>query len=86
MIEYQNELETAPQTTTLFRAVDSAEMADLQSTGTWNPSLNGAVGKGFFYSLRDAERFGVQQTATFSVSEFLLASRHPARVRIRQTA
>jgi hypothetical protein len=45
MIEYQNELETAPQTTTLFRAVDSAEMADLQSTGTWNPALNGAVGK-----------------------------------------
>jgi hypothetical protein len=53
----------AAGTTTLFRAVDAAEMGDLQSTGRWNPSPNGAEGKAFFYSEASAMEFGAQQAA-----------------------
>ena len=67
------------QLTTLFRAVDSTEMEDLQSTRTWNPSLdiNGAQGKGFFYSQDSAAQFGAQQSATGGPSTSVITSTAP---------
>jgi len=48
--------------TSLFRAVGSAEAGDINSTGAFGASPTGSDFKGFFYSESDAQSFGTRMT------------------------
>ena len=49
-------------TTSLFRAVGSAEAGDIGNTGAFGGSPTGSEFKGFFYSESDAQSFGARMT------------------------
>lgn len=66
--------------TKLFRAVDSDEMEQLRSTGSWSSSPNGAAGKGFFYDRESAEQFGAQQSAMGGALTVVVVSTAPNEV------
>ncbi len=46
------------KTTTMFRAVDGAELGDINASGAFKASPNGTEYKGFFNNASDAQQFG----------------------------
>ncbi len=55
-------LEGATETTTLYRAVGSAEAQSIGETGSFSPSPTGSEYKGFFFNEGDAQSFGSRMT------------------------
>jgi RHS repeat-associated protein len=56
------EASAASTTTTLFRAVGTAEAESIDTTGAFSGAPNGTMFKGFFFDQADAESFGVRMT------------------------
>jgi len=52
----------APATTSLFRAVGTAEAESIEATGAFSGAPNGTMFKGFFFEQADAESFGARMT------------------------
>ena len=55
-------MEGAVETTTLYRAVDAAELGSIEETTSFLPSPNGTLYKGFFFNESDAQSFGSKMT------------------------
>jgi hypothetical protein len=64
-------------TTTLFRAVGSSEMSDLEATGVFRPSPTNSDMKGFFFSQSDAQKFANMTSVFDNPSHTIVSTEAP---------
>jgi RHS repeat-associated protein len=68
----------ATETTTLFRAVNSAEGASIDSLGGFSPSPTGSEFKGFFFEEGDASSFASRMTDMTGDTHTVVSAEAPA--------
>lgn len=67
----------APATTSLFRAVGTAEAESIEATGAFSGAPNGTMFKGFFFEQADAESFGQAATEAFGEETSVYSTEAP---------